>query len=82
VIEHFYHPREEFERLFSLLKNGGRLYLMTAMYHEDRDFSIWYYKEDPTHVFFYHQEAFNYIAKTFDVRLVEIDKRCIVFEKE
>ncbi|MCH8518430.1 class I SAM-dependent methyltransferase [Candidatus Gracilibacteria bacterium] len=81
VIEHFHHPDREFEKLFSLLKNTGRLYLMTEIFHEGRDFKNWYYKNDPTHVFFYHREAFEYIAKKYHARLVEIDERCIVFEK-
>ncbi len=82
VIEHFYHPKEEFEKLFWLLKTGGKLYLMTEIFHEWRDFKNWYYKNDPTHVFFYHQAAFEYIAKKYNIKLVEIDERCIVYKKE
>lgn len=34
---------------------------MTDLYKSDIDFPKWYYKNDPTHVFFYSDEAFKWI---------------------
>ncbi len=79
VMEHFYYPDKEFSLLKQLLKNNGRLYCMTDMYHEDIDFHNWYYKKDATHVFFYHQQALNYIKQKFGFSDVTTKGRLITF---
>ena len=78
VIEHFYHPYQEFQRLRAMLKEGGKLYLMTDIYDE-RDFGSWYYKNDPTHVFLYTKETFQWIKSHFGLKELHIDKRFISF---
>ena len=79
VIEHFYAPSKEFSLLKSLLKPNGRLYCMTDIYHENIDFHDWYYKNDPTHVFFYQQQSFVYIKEEYGFSDVFIDGRLITF---
>lgn len=79
VIEHFYNPSKEFALLKSLLKPKGRLYCMTDIYHENIDFHSWYYKNDPTHVFFYQQQSFVYIKEEFGFSDICIDGRLITF---
>lgn len=81
VIEHFHNPSEEFERLNSLLKPKGKLILMTDLYDKNIDFENWYYKNDETHVFFYHKEALNWIKKKYNFKQLKVDKRLIVFSK-
>lgn len=81
VMEHFYQPYAEFKKLASLLKPHWKLYLKTELYHEWRDFSSWYYKNDPTHVFFYHARALKYIETLADWKLLEYENGCIVYEK-
>lgn len=73
VIEHFYHPGREFERLQSLLKPSGKLYLKTGVYHDEIDFEAWRYREDSTHVFFYQQETFEWILRHYGFSALEID---------
>jgi len=80
VIEHFYNPSKEFKLLKYMLKKGAKLYLMSEVYDEKIDFASWYYKNDPTHVFFYSKETFEWIKKKFEFKTVSIDKRLIVFE--
>lgn len=80
VIEHFHFPTREFELLRSLLKPGGSLYCMTEIYHDDLDFEKWYYKNDPTHVFFYHENALAWIKKQFKFSELKIEGRLIHFE--
>lgn len=63
VVEHFYKPLEEFRKLRSLLKPGGVLAVMTAMYTPQIDFASWYYRKDPTHVVFFSQNTFHWLAK-------------------
>ena len=79
VIEHFYNPHKEFQLLKNLLKPEGKLYLMTDIYHESVDFASWYYKNDPTHVFFYHEKTFEWIQKEFGFSDVAVQGRLITF---
>ncbi len=79
VIEHFHHPREEFQRLKSMLKPAGTLYLMTKLYEESINFDLWNYKNDPTHVFIYHKDALEYIKKTYGFTQMIIEKDLIIF---
>jgi SAM-dependent methyltransferase len=77
VIEHFYKPAKEFKRLREMLREGGKLYLMTDIY-DGRDFGSWYYKNDPTHVFFYTKETFAWICENYGFREFFIEKRLVV----
>jgi SAM-dependent methyltransferase len=76
--EHFKEPYKEFEQLRNLLLPGGKLYVMTDMFDENRDFATWYYKTDPTHVFLYHPKAFEWIKEEFGFKDVRIEGRLIV----
>lgn len=79
VIEHFYDPKKEFTLLKSMLKEGGKLCLMTELYNDNIDFASWYYKNDPTHVFFYTRETLQWIQKAYGFKGLKIEKRLIVF---
>ena len=80
VIEHFYNPYNEFNILKKMLKENGKLYLMTEPYNEGINFASWYYKNDPTHVFFYSKETFEWIKEAFCFSNVKVDKRLITIE--
>jgi SAM-dependent methyltransferase len=79
VVEHFCRPHEEFTGLRNILKPGGRLYIMTFPYVESIDFKSWNYKDDQTHVFFYHAKAFEWIKTNFGFKEVQIKQRLIEF---
>jgi len=78
VVEHFRDPRREFQRLKGLLKNKGNLYIMTQPYEENMDFAGWRYKDDPTHIFFYHRETWEFIKKEYGFSSLSIDARLII----
>ncbi len=78
VIEHFYSPKKEFARLREMLHEGGKLYLMTDVYDGTKDFASWYYKNDPTHVFIYTPQTFEYIKKAYGFKTFQIEKRLII----
>ncbi|PKD21303.1 hypothetical protein APR40_07300 [Salegentibacter salarius] len=80
VVEHFYNPRAEFLKLKSLLKPEGALILMTLLYNGDLDFKNWRYRMDPTHVFIYQKETFQFIKDSMDFKKLIIDGRLIVLE--
>ena len=82
VIEHFYSPKKEFILLKNLLQNKGKLYCMTNIYDENINFDKWYYKNDFTHVFFYHKDTFQWIKNEIGFSEMAIDGRLIVFTND
>lgn len=81
VMEHFYDPAEEFRRLYSMLLTNGKLYCKTSLYNDTLEFSNWYYKNDPTHVFFYTKETLEWIQHHFGFRDLEVRPDLIIFGK-
>jgi cyclopropane fatty-acyl-phospholipid synthase-like methyltransferase len=80
VVEHFHYPEKEFRLLRSLLKPGGTLYIMTNMITKPERFQNWYYRRDPTHVFFYTPDTFEYIREYFGFDGLTIDQRLIILD--
>lgn len=81
VIEHFNNPYKEFLKLSNLLKKGGALVCMTSIYDEGIDFDKWSYKNDKTHVFFYHKKALEWIKAEFKFSNLEVDGKLIKLSK-
>lgn len=79
VIEHFYRPAKEFETLKALLNSGGTLFCMTKLLQDGIDFANWQYKNDPTHVFFYHPAGLEWIKKKLGFSSLLIKKRLVYF---
>ena len=77
VAEHFKEPYKEVTLLKSLLKPKGKLYIMTELWQDNYDFNSWYYKNDHTHVFLYHPDAFEWIRQEFGFKKVQIEKRVV-----
>ncbi len=69
VPEHFREPQIEFRRLHMMLRTGGILGLRTRTVPDD--FQSWWYHRDPTHVVFYSERAFDWIANHFGFELLE-----------
>jgi SAM-dependent methyltransferase len=81
VIEHFYKPKEEIEKLLGILKPGGYLYIMTHLYDTSINFKNWYYRNDPTHVFILAEPTVKYIAGKYQLHIEALTDRLIVFSK-
>lgn len=81
VMEHFYRPRTEFKNLFNMLEPGGQLICMTDLFQESVKFKSWYYRNDPTHVFFYTAHTISWIKETLGFSDVETENRLIIFTK-
>ncbi|WP_127844427.1 class I SAM-dependent methyltransferase [Psychroflexus aestuariivivens] len=82
VMEHFFDPKFEFERLRKLLKKNGKLFCKTTILEEDisvEGFINWWYNKDPTHVFFYTENTLKFISKHFDFQTVKIEAKLITF---
>jgi len=69
VVEHLHHPMFELGRLWSVLEPGGWLGIMTKRVTSDADFRNWHYKNDPTHVVFFAQETFAWVAARWSAKL-------------
>lgn len=80
VIEHFYNPRVEFELLYKMLNPKGKLICMTDIFNGS-NFDSWYYKTDPTHVFLYQKETFQWIKNHFGFSGIIIENRLIVLTR-
>jgi 2-polyprenyl-3-methyl-5-hydroxy-6-metoxy-1,4-benzoquinol methylase len=80
VIEHFHNPLKDFQLLKSLLLPHGKLYCMTELYNESIDFEKWYYKNDDTHVIFYHTKTVEWIKENLGFNKVRTKDRLIIFE--
>ncbi len=82
VVEHFHNPYQEFERLSKLLNREGILLIMTELHLPALDFKNWYYKNDFTHVVFYSEKTFAFIAKHFGFEVLELKERLIILKKQ
>ena len=69
VIEHFREPGFELERLRQLIRPGGWLALMTKRVLNAEAFAKWHYITDPTHVSFFSDETFRWIAGQWNAKL-------------
>lgn len=69
VIEHCFSPRDELDRLSSLLRPGGWLAIMTEMLRVGCQFSDWRYARDPTHVCFFASATMRWIARHYSWRM-------------
>ena len=69
VVEHLHHPRRELERLWSVLAPGGWLGIMTKRVRDATAFATWHYKNDPTHVIFFAETTFVWLADQWSAEL-------------
>lgn len=71
VMEHLKEPEKEMNMLLRCLNPEGVIGIMTkfAPGHID-EFSLWNYKNDPTHICFYSEPVFKWISNRFNTKLV------------
>jgi 2-polyprenyl-3-methyl-5-hydroxy-6-metoxy-1,4-benzoquinol methylase len=81
VLEHLSQPAFELNRLYNMLNPGGVLGVMTEMLPDNTHFADWYYKNDPTHIMFFSQKTFQYLAKLWRAKLTIVSDRVVIFEK-
>ncbi len=80
--EHFFYPARELIKIQQLLKDDGILAIMTEQWQSLEKFKNWYYAKDNTHVSFYHQRTFQFIAEKSEMNTIFSDNnRVIIFQK-
>ena len=79
--EHLFNPREEFDLIWSCLKPCGFLGIMTKMVPSLDEFYDWHYRKDDTHVTFYTEKTFQWMAEHYGAKLEIFGERTIILEK-
>jgi SAM-dependent methyltransferase len=62
VAEHLSAPGLEFDRLWDCLEPGGWIGVMTKRVRDRVAFRTWHYVTDPTHIGFFSETSFQYLA--------------------
>ncbi|MEW4567873.1 class I SAM-dependent methyltransferase [Tautonia sp. JC769] len=81
VVEHLRALRTDLERLWQVLKPGGWLGIMTKRVWGRQAFSTWHYKDDPTHVAFFAERTFVWLARHWSARLEVIGPDVVLLNK-
>ncbi|MBV2130389.1 class I SAM-dependent methyltransferase [Arsukibacterium indicum] len=81
AIEHFVNPQYEWQLWLRLLRPAGLLAIMTKRYTDLTAFSHWHYKNDPTHVSFFHQETFRWLAAQYKMSVDFVTNDVVILQK-
>ena len=78
TFEHFRRPAVELDRIRTWLRPGGFLAVMTTWWTPGRDFRTWHYAADDTHIAFYSETAFRYLAAAWGFGVIETNGKDLV----
>ncbi len=81
VVEHLHNPAGGLTQLWTLLKPGGYLGLMTSLVGNPSAFADWHYIKDPTHVCFFSRNTFDWLSKQWRAELTFLKNNVILFHK-
>ncbi|MBR89649.1 MAG: hypothetical protein CMO66_00010 [Verrucomicrobiales bacterium] len=68
VFEHLHHPARDLEIIYRALKPNGWLGIMTKRAQDPAAFAQWHYIQDPTHVCFWTQQTFHWLANQWQTK--------------
>lgn len=80
VIEHLSQPAQVLDRWQRCLKPGGLLVVMTQMWISQQRFSQWNYRNDPTHIGFYHANTWAWIAAHWHLNICYQQRDVVIFQ--
>ena len=78
TVEHFHEPSRDWERLFTLVRPGGWLAVMTELLEEE-PLESWWYARDPTHVALYRPKTLDWIADRWGASLERPSRTVAIF---
>ncbi len=81
VVEHLHYPGRELNSLWSCLSPGGVLGLMTKRVLDQQAFAHWHYKNDVTHVCFFSESSFRWLAQKWNAAISFPEKDVVLFKK-
>lgn len=82
AIEHFSQPHQELARFDQLLNDQGFLGIMTKRPTNKEAFANWHYKNDPTHICFFSEKTFQWIAQRFNYHLEFPGNDTVIMQKK
>ena len=78
VVEHLSDPKSVFEKLFHLVEGRGVIGLMTKLIPSYDHFEKWHYVKDPTHITFYAEETFHYLAEQYNYQAIIVRNDVVI----
>ncbi|WP_019895200.1 class I SAM-dependent methyltransferase [Hydrogenovibrio halophilus] len=81
VVEHLADPLPILEQLWSILRPGGVLVIQTKRVLDDARFCQWHYPNDPTHIAFFAEASFRWLAQRWQVSPVFPHNDVVVLQK-
>ena len=82
VVEHLQAPMQVVESLWGSLNAGGVLGVMTKRADNLEKFKSWHYKNDPTHIVFFHEKTFQWLANRLSASLRIISDDVVFLVKD
>jgi len=78
VAEHFRDPKTELSALVPLIRETGYLIISTLQCPESRkEFNSWWYRMDITHLSFFREKTFKYLAGVFKLKFLDTENQNI-----
>ena len=81
AIEHFHQPSIEWQTWMQHLCSDGYLIIMTKRWLSKARFNTWHYKNDPTHVVFFHEKTFRFLAQEFNFSVLFVADDVVVMQR-
>lgn len=81
VLEHLQAPRAVLQTLLDCLSSGGWLAIMTKRVRDQQAFSRWHYIHDPTHIAFFSDATFAWIAGHWHCQLTLCGPDVVLLQK-
>lgn len=81
AIEHFHQPRREFELFLKLVRPGGWIGIMTQLVKSRDAFKTWHYTADETHVCYYSEATFRWLADKYNLHVEFPERSVILFRR-
>lgn len=81
VVEHLAQPAGELDQLWRCLKPGGWLGIMTKRVRDQQAFQTWHYKNDLTHISFFSDQTFEWLAERWRAELEIVGADVVLLRK-
>lgn len=81
VLEHFQEPVNSLTQIFDLLEPQGIFAGMTLFHSGPESYTNWWYKNDPTHVIFYSEKTFQWMAHNRNLEIQYLKSPVFIFKK-
>jgi hypothetical protein len=82
ALEHFQNPGDSLNDILSHLKSGGVFAGLTQFHQGPEKLRNWWYVKDPTHVVFYSETTFRWIAQKWNLEILELKSPVFIFRKK